>query len=107
MTAFGESTVLVLDDKEVLGFVALYSNQLRAVFVRRDVRGKGMGQALLDAARSQTGREMILNVAKPNIRAQRFCTRNGFRAVGEVARMYRSTEIKYIQMRSSYASPEC
>lgn len=105
LAAFRESAVLVFDDKEVLGFAALYGNQLRAMFVRRDVRGKGVGQALLDAARSQTDREIILNVAKSNIGAQRFYARNGFVAIGEVARMYCGTEITYIQMRSSLSSP--
>lgn len=57
--AFKESVVLVFEEKEVLGFAALYGNQLRAMFVRRNVRGKGVGKALLDAARS-VSTEMVL-----------------------------------------------
>jgi putative acetyltransferase len=48
LAAFKESALLIIEDKEVLAFAALYGNQLRAMFVRRDVRGNGVGQALLE-----------------------------------------------------------
>jgi putative acetyltransferase len=100
LAAFKESAVLVFEDKEVLGFTALYGNQLRAMFVRRDVRGKGVGQALLDAAcLESTG--LVLNVAKSNVGARRFYARNGFVAIGEDGRIYGDTPVTYIQMRSS------
>lgn len=101
LAAFKESSVLIFEDKEVLGFAALYDNQLRAMFVRRDVRGMGVGQALLAAARSGSGREMVLNVAKSNMGARRFYARNGFVVTGEVVRMYQDTAVTYIQMKSS------
>ncbi|MDQ1921240.1 GNAT family N-acetyltransferase [Massilia pseudoviolaceinigra] len=101
LAAFQESVVLIVEDREVLGFAAMYGNQLRAMFVRRDVRGKGAGQALLDAARSRIDREMVLNVAKSNLGAQRFYARNGFVATGEVAKLYHDTAVIYIQMTSS------
>jgi putative acetyltransferase len=100
LAAFRESAVVVFEEKEVLGFAALYGNQLRAMFVRRDARGKGVGQALLDAALSQNT-ELLLNVAKSNGGARRFYARNGFVPIGEDARMYRNTAVTYIQMRSS------
>lgn len=100
LAAFKESVVLVFEEKEVLGFIALYGNQLRAMFVRRHVRGKGVGQALLDAARS-VSRKMVLNVAKSNIEAQRFYAQNGFVAIGEDDRLYRDRTITYIQMKST------
>jgi len=103
LAAFNESDVLVFEEKVVLGFAALYANQLRALFVRRDARGKGVGQELLDAARSGN-RELILNVAKSNIRARRFYDRNGFVAEGENGRMYRGATVEYIQMKSKAGS---
>jgi len=100
LAAFNESTVLVFEEKEVLGFAALYGNQLRAMFVRRDIRGKGVGQALLDAACSGN-KELVLNVAKSNIGARRFYARNGFVVTGENDRIYRDTAVSYIQMKCS------
>jgi putative acetyltransferase len=100
MAAFKESAVLVFEEGEILGFSALYDNQLRAMFVRRDARGKGVGQALLEAARSWN-KELVLNVAKSNAEAQRFYARNGFVVTGEASRIYHDTTITYIQMKSS------
>lgn len=99
LAAFKESSVLIFEEKEVLGFAALHGEQLRAMFVRRDARGTGVGQALLDAARSRN-RELVLNVAKSNIGARRFYARNGFVVTGESTRMYCDTAITYIQMKS-------
>ena len=101
LAAFKESVVLVFEEEEVLGFAALYGNQLRAMFVRRDARGKGVGQALLDAAHSGN-KELVLNVAKSNVRAQRFYARNGFVVTGEASRIYHDTTITYVQMKSSF-----
>lgn len=103
LAAFKESAVLVYDEKEVLGFAAIYGNRLRAMFVRRDARGKGAGQALLDAARSENGK-LVLNVAKSNVGATNFYARNGFVAFGEDRRMYGDTAVTYIQMTSSALS---
>lgn len=100
LAAFKESVVLVLEEDEILGFAALYENQLRAMFVRRDARGKGVGQALLEAARS-VNKELVLNVAKSNAGAQRSYARNGFVVTGETSRMYHERPITYVQMKSS------
>jgi putative acetyltransferase len=101
LAAFKESVVLVFEEEEVLGFAALYGNQLRAMFVRRDARGKGVGQALLEAA--HTGNEeLVLNVAKSNEGAQRFYARNGFVVTGEASKIYHDTKITYVQMKSSF-----
>jgi putative acetyltransferase len=100
LAAFRESAVLVFEEKEVFGFAALFGNQLRAMFVRRDARGKGVGQALLEAARSENP-ELVLNVAKSNVGAMRFYARNGFVATGEDGRTYGDIAVTYIQMKSN------
>ncbi|WP_093388929.1 GNAT family N-acetyltransferase [Rugamonas rubra] len=99
LAAFKESTVVVFEDSEVLGFAAVHDNQLRALFVRRDARGIGVGQALLDAAFSMNAAGLVLNVAKSNIGARKFYLRNGFLAVGEADRTYHDKTITYIQMK--------
>lgn len=102
LAAFEESAVLIFEDKdkEVLGFAALHDHQLRALFVRRDARGKGVGQALLNAALSANSDRIILNVAKSNMNAQKFYKNNGFVVIGEVDRTYNGMAVTYIQMKS-------
>jgi putative acetyltransferase len=101
LAAFKESAVLIFEDKEVLGFAALHDSHLRALFVRRDARGKGVGQALLNAAISANTEGIFLNVAKSNAGARKFYLRNGFAVVGEAERKYRGMAVTYIQMKSS------
>ena len=100
MAAFQESRVLVFEDREVLGFAALHDHQLRALFVRRDARGAGVGQALLDAALAAHAGRLMLNVAYSNQAAQRFYRRNGFDVVGETERNYGGTTVAYLRMTS-------
>ncbi|MRW93879.1 GNAT family N-acetyltransferase [Duganella sp. FT80W] len=100
LAAFNESTVLVFEDKEVLGFAALHENQLRALFVRRNVRNQGVGQALLDKVLSMSTAGITLNVAASNIGARKFYLRNGFSVAGEVERTYQDKAISYLQMAS-------
>jgi len=107
LAAFKESTVLIFEDGDVLGFAALYKNQLRAMFVRKDGRGKGVGQALLDAACSRGTGEMVLNVARSNMGAQRFYARNGFVTIGEVVKTYNDTAVTYVQMTLASSAGVC
>jgi putative acetyltransferase len=84
-----------------LGFAALHDHQLRALFVRRDARGKGVGQALLDAALSANTEGIYLNVAKSNTGARKFHLSNGFTVIDEFDQKYNGMAITYIQMKSS------
>jgi len=88
LVAFKESDVIVFDDGAVHGFAATFSGQLRALFVHGDSRGKGIGQALLDAVLAKQTRGVSLNVAKSNAKALRFYARNGFSVGEETLRQY-------------------
>ena len=44
LAAFKESVVLVFEEEEILGFAALYDNQLRAMFVRRRSEERRVGK---------------------------------------------------------------
>lgn len=101
LAAFRDSLVLVFEEEEVLGFAALSGNQLRAMFVARNARGKGVGQALLDATRLRKT-ELVLNVAQSNLGARKFYARNGFVVTGETVKMYADIAVTYIQMKSSW-----
>lgn len=63
LAAFNESSVLVYDDGEVQGFSATFDGQLRALFVQGGARGKGIGQALLNAVIANTPSAITLAVA--------------------------------------------
>jgi len=104
LAAFNESDVTVFDDGEVRGFAATFAGQLRALFVDGEVRGRGIGQALLDTVVVAKGTEGIfLNVAKSNVDALRFYARNGFSIAGETVRQYSGFEIIYVQMQLAKA----
>lgn len=99
LMAFNESEVTVFDDGAVRGFAATFAGQLRALFVDGDVRGQGIGQALLDAAVKKGTQGLSLNVAKSNVNAMRFYIRNGFSIAGETVRQYSRAEIIYVKMQ--------
>jgi ribosomal protein S18 acetylase RimI-like enzyme len=94
--AFNESVVSVYDDGEVQGFAAVFDGQLRAMFVQGSARGKGVGQALLNAVLTEG---MSLNVARSNMDAIRFYEKNGFVIVGSTTRQYSGIGVLYAQMR--------
>lgn len=49
LAAFKESDVLVFENDGIIGFSATFDGQLRALFVDRNARGRGVGSALLNA----------------------------------------------------------
>lgn len=99
LAAFNESDVIVFDDVAVRGFAATYAGQLRALFVHGDARGKGIGQVLLDAVVAREVEGVSLNVARSNVDAIRFYSRNGFSIAGETVKQYSGFGITYLQMR--------
>lgn len=100
LAAFQESSVLVFEAAEVLAFAALHGSQLRALFVRRDARGGGIGRALLAAAIAAIDGSVTLHVAKSNQGARRFYEDNGFTVVGEIEGQYQGIPIPYWKMAS-------
>ena len=98
LEAFRESEVIVHDSGEVLGFAATFDGQLRALFVRSDAQGRGIGGALLDAVLAGRAEGLALYVAKSNPGARRFYERKGFAVTGEAVRQYRGIDIVYLGM---------
>lgn len=67
---------------KVVGFYALYENNLAAIFVEPDLQGKGIGKQLLNHAKSQ--RVMLtLSVYKENQASYQFYLSQGFKVVSE------------------------
>ncbi|UUV06791.1 GNAT family N-acetyltransferase [Ruegeria sp. YS9] len=66
----------------VVGFLALDGREIHSLYLDVSVRGRGIGQQLLDHAKSARS-ELSLYAFQDNARACRFYERNGF---AEVAR---------------------
>jgi len=73
-----EEIYVALVDGVLLGLAALYrpQNFLHSLYV--DVRGLGVGAALLDHVARQADGPLSLKVQEPNARAQSFYAREGF-----------------------------
>jgi ribosomal protein S18 acetylase RimI-like enzyme len=76
-----EVFVAVEADGRILGLAALYRPQsfLHSLYV--DVRGRGVGKALIDHVSRAAPGPLSLKVQAPNRRAQAFYAREGFRCI--------------------------
>ena len=76
-----EVFVAVEADGRILGLAALYRPQsfLHSLYV--DVRGRGVGKALVDHVSRAAPGPLSLKVQAPNRRAQAFYLREGFRCI--------------------------
>lgn len=63
--------------EEPMGFIGLSGNYIAGLFVRQDVRSKGLGRELLAFAKAQKG-QLRLGVYEKNRRAVAFYQREGF-----------------------------
>jgi ribosomal protein S18 acetylase RimI-like enzyme len=73
-----EEIYVAVDEGRIVGLAALYRPQsfLHSLYV--DVRGRGVGKALLDHVAGQAAGPLSLKVQAPNRRAQAFYRREGF-----------------------------
>ena len=73
-----EEIYVAVEDGRILGLAGFFrpQNFLHSLYV--DVRGRGVGKALLDHVLSVAGGPLSLKVQAPNRRAQAFYRREGF-----------------------------
>jgi len=69
-------------DSEIVGFYALYEDNLAAIFVCPDFQGQGIGKQLMSHARGQRA-ELTLSVYKENEASYQFYVSQGFSVVSE------------------------
>ena len=72
--------VHVFERDTILGFIARDSEEICALYVARNMRGKGIGKAFLENAKQDTQR-LELWTFQSNLRAQKFYMREGFNEV--------------------------
>ena len=75
-----ETTVYEAEGR-VVGFLSLIGNEVGAIFVDPDRRGRGVGRALMDVARGSRP-FLELNVFEANSIGRRFYDAYGFEVVG-------------------------
>ena len=76
-----EEVYLAVDGERLLGVASLYrpDSFLHSLYV--EARGAGVGKALLDHVAAVAGGPLSLKCLSPNLRAQDFYLREGFRIV--------------------------
>lgn len=62
---------------DIVGFIGMNEDFIEGIFVRDDVRSRGVGRELLDYAKDRRNR-LMLGVYQKNQRAIRFYQREGF-----------------------------
>jgi GNAT superfamily N-acetyltransferase len=73
-----EEIYVALDAGRLLGLAAFFRPQNFLHSLYADVRGAGVGKALLDHVTAQADGPLSLKVQAPNLRAQAFYRREGF-----------------------------
>ncbi|MEU3448149.1 GNAT family N-acetyltransferase [Streptomyces thermolilacinus] len=68
------------DPARIVGFAALDGTVLHHLYLRPDVRRRGIGSALLDTVRAASPGELSLHVFQRNTDARAFYERHGFTA---------------------------
>lgn len=75
-------TYVFVAGSRVVGFYALYENNLAAIFVSPELQGKGIGKYLLNHAKAQRA-VLSLSVYKENQASYQFYLSQGFKVVRE------------------------
>lgn len=73
-----ESRIFVYDDGGVLGYGAVFKNEIRALFVHPRFRGNGVGKSLLDYLILQADTPTVLYIAESNSPAKSLYQKYGF-----------------------------
>lgn len=88
-----ESDIYVYEEAEIVAYGAVYGNEIRALFVSPDARGKGIGKKLLEYLLSIVKEPISLYVAKTNLVAKSLYKNYGFKVVEEFKTDYNQTPV--------------
>lgn len=93
-----ESRIFVYDDGGILGYGAVFENEIRALFVLPTSRGRGIGKRLLEYLITQVGTTATLCVAKNNTPAKTMYQKYGFTVIREFEALYNGRPVMANQM---------
>lgn len=100
-----ESIIVVYDHGGiVVGYGAVFRNEIRALFVHPLYRGKGIGKALLDCLLKETVSPAMLYVAKSNFPAKSIYHKYGFKVTREFETSYNGKLVLANEMIRSFGS---
>ena len=74
---------LALIDQLVVGMIAYNNTEISQLYIHNDYQGIGIGQTLLDKAKTQSNGRLTLYTFEVNKSAQRFYEKNGFKIIGK------------------------
>lgn len=78
LKALLECTIVVFGEAEIVGYGAYINQEIRALFVKREHRGRGIGDLLLRHMMSKINSNVSLYVARSNWPAIKLYQRHGF-----------------------------
>ena len=90
---FLESDIFVYQDDGILGYCALFQSEIRALFVKPNARGHGIGKRLLEFLLNKTVGEASLYIAKTNAPAKLLYESYGFKVTEEFQTKYNGTPV--------------
>lgn len=88
-----ESDIYVYQESEVVAYGAVFGNEIRALFVSPEVRGKGIGKTLFECLLSKIQGPATLYVAKTNVPAKQLYQAYGFNVVDEFQTKYNQVPV--------------
>ncbi len=88
-----ESNIYVYEDGEVLGYGALFKNEIRALFVHPNARRKSIGKQILTHLLKDTKDDVSLYVAKSNHLAKKLYQQYGFEIRKEFETTYNNVSV--------------
>jgi ribosomal protein S18 acetylase RimI-like enzyme len=74
---------LALIDQLVVGMIAYNNTEISQLYIHNDYQGIGIGQTLLDKAKTQSNGILTLYTFEVNKSAQRFYEKHGFKIIGK------------------------
>lgn len=87
-------------DARIVGYLSVdHDRHIHALYLRPDARGRGIGSALMEAARESYPNDLQLNVHLPNLRAQKFYKRHGFVEIDQVPAEQTDEGVAELRMR--------
>jgi putative acetyltransferase len=93
LSALMESDIYVYENEEILGYGAIFGQEVRALFVCPSARGKGIGRSILEFLLSKINGRANLFVAKTNWPAKELYKRYGFEISDEFLTDYNGTPV--------------